>query len=75
MYRGAMEAAVRELLIEKGVFDRDGLRRTLEDMDSRDAGLGAQMVARAGSIRRSSGGCLAAHARRRRVGLEWGPPS
>jgi nitrile hydratase alpha subunit len=46
-YYRAMEAAVRELLIEKGIFTADDVRRQVENMDGRNAGLGAQMVARA----------------------------
>jgi nitrile hydratase len=42
-----MEAAVRELLIDKGIFTADDVRRQVEDMDGRDAGRGAKMVARA----------------------------
>ena len=46
-YYRAMEMAVRELLIEKGVLTADAVRRQVEDMDGRNAGRGAQMVARA----------------------------
>jgi nitrile hydratase len=46
-YYRAMEVAVRELLIEKQVFTADDVRRQVEDMDDRNAGRGAQMVARA----------------------------
>jgi len=46
-YYRAMEVAVRELLIEKAVFTADDVRRQVEDMDGRNAGRGAQMVARA----------------------------
>jgi nitrile hydratase subunit alpha len=46
-YYRAMEVAVRELLIEKEVFTADDVRRQVENMDGRNAGLGAQMVARA----------------------------
>jgi len=42
-----MEIAVRELLIEKGIVTADDVRRQVEDMDGRNAGLGAKMVARA----------------------------
>jgi nitrile hydratase subunit alpha len=45
-YYRAMEAAVRELLIEKGVFTPEDVRRQVEDMDGRNAGRGASMVAR-----------------------------
>jgi nitrile hydratase len=46
-YYRAMEVAVRELLIEKGVLTADDVRRQIENMDGRNAGRGAQMVARA----------------------------
>ena len=46
-YYRAMEVALRELLIDKGVFTADDVRRQVENMDGRNAGLGAQMVARA----------------------------
>ncbi len=39
--------AVRELLIEKGVFTAAEVRRTVEEMDARSPALGAKMVARA----------------------------
>jgi nitrile hydratase subunit alpha len=46
-YYRAMEAAVRELLIDKGIVTADDVRRQVEDMDGRNAGRGAKMVARA----------------------------
>ena len=46
-YYQAMEIAVRELLIEKGVLTADELRRQVEDMDNRAPARGAQVVARA----------------------------
>ena len=46
-YYRAMEAAVRELLIDKGIITADDVRRQVEDMDGRNAGRGAKMVARA----------------------------
>jgi nitrile hydratase subunit alpha len=46
-YYRAMEAAVRELLIDKGVLTAEDVRRQVENMDGRNAGLGAKMVARA----------------------------
>jgi nitrile hydratase len=46
-YYRAMEAAVRELLIDKGVLTAEGVRRQVENMDGRNAGRGAKMVARA----------------------------
>jgi nitrile hydratase subunit alpha len=46
-YYRAMEVAVRELLIDKGIITADDVRRQVEDMDGRNAGRGAQMIARA----------------------------
>jgi len=46
-YYRAMETAVRELLIDKGIVTADDVRRQVEDMDGRDAGRGAKMIARA----------------------------
>jgi nitrile hydratase len=46
-YYRAMEAAVRELLIDKGIVTAEDVRREVEDMDGRNAGRGAAMVARA----------------------------
>ena len=46
-YYRAMEAAVRELLIDKGILTAEDVRRQVENMDGRNAGLGAKMVARA----------------------------
>ena len=43
----AMEIALRELLIEKGVFTADDVRRQVEDMDSRSPAQGARVVAKA----------------------------
>ncbi len=43
----ALETAVRELLIEKGVFTADEVRRAIEAMDARGPAQGARMVARA----------------------------
>ncbi len=42
-----MAEALRELLIEKGVFTAEELRQQIERMDSRGPALGARMVARA----------------------------
>ncbi len=42
-----LETAVRELLIEKGVFTADEVRRAIEAMDARGPAQGARMVARA----------------------------
>ncbi|HEY2784585.1 MAG TPA: nitrile hydratase subunit alpha [Fimbriiglobus sp.] len=46
-YWQAMEVAVRELLVEKGILTPDQIRRQIEDMDGRNAGMGSKMVARA----------------------------
>jgi nitrile hydratase len=46
-YYRAMEAAVRELLIDKGVLTAEDVRRQVENMDGRNVGRGAKMVARA----------------------------
>ncbi len=43
----AMEIAVRELLIEKGILNAEEVRRQVEDMDNRTPLLGARVVARA----------------------------
>jgi nitrile hydratase len=43
----AMEIAVRELLIGKGVFTADDVRRAVEAMDARTPAQGARIVARA----------------------------
>lgn len=42
-----LEAAVRTLLIEKGVITADEVRRAIEEMDARTPALGAKVVARA----------------------------
>lgn len=42
-----MEIALRELLVDKGVFTAEDVRREVEAMEGRDAGFGARMVARA----------------------------
>ena len=46
-YYQFMEAAVRELLIEKEILTAEDIRRTIEDMDSRTPERGAEVVARA----------------------------
>ncbi len=43
----AMEIAVRELLVEKGVLTADEVRLAVEDMDARTPSVGARVVARA----------------------------
>ena len=69
-----MEIAVRELLIDKGVFSPADVRRAVEAMDGRHAGLGASLVARAWvdpafKARALADGSAAA----RELGLEIGP--
>src|SRR5271166_723474 len=46
-YYRAMEIALRELLIGKGIFSADDVRRAVESMDSRTPENGARLVARA----------------------------
>jgi nitrile hydratase len=46
-YHQLMAEAVGELLIEKGIIAADELRRTIEDIDSRNPAMGARLVARA----------------------------
>ena len=46
-YHQTMEVALRELLIGKGIFTADELRRAIETMDARTPALGARIVARA----------------------------
>lgn len=46
-YYDIMETAVRELLIEKGLFGPDEIRRQIEVLDSRTPALGAKVVAHA----------------------------
>ena len=43
----ALEIALRELLVERGVFTAADIAREVEAMEGRDAGTGARMVARA----------------------------
>ncbi|NQU62140.1 MAG: nitrile hydratase subunit alpha [Rhodospirillales bacterium] len=43
----AMAEAVAELLIDKGIFTADDMRRTLEVIDSKSPAEGARMIARA----------------------------
>ncbi len=73
-YYRAMEMAVRELLIEKGIVTADDVRRQVEIMDGRNAGRGANMVARAWldaayKGRMLTNGSMAAE----EIGLEVGP--
>jgi nitrile hydratase subunit alpha len=46
-YFQVMEIAVRELLIDKGIFTADEVRREVEKMDARTPAQGARVVARA----------------------------
>lgn len=46
-YHQILAEAVGELLIEKGVFTADELRRSIEFIDTRDPAQGARLVARA----------------------------
>jgi nitrile hydratase alpha subunit len=46
-YYDLMQQAVTELLVEKGLFGADDIRRQIEVLDSRTPALGAQVVARA----------------------------
>jgi len=46
-YYQVMEIAVRELLIAKGIFTPEDVRRTVEAMDARTPAQGARVVARA----------------------------
>ncbi len=73
-YYQAMEIALRELLIEKNIFSADDVRRQIEFMDGRNAGIGARMVARAWmdgayKVRALANGSEAA----KEIGIEIGP--
>ena len=46
-YYQMLEIAVRELLIEKGIFGADDVRRAIETMDARTPAQGGRIVARA----------------------------
>ena len=46
-YPRKLEIALRELLIEKGVFTADEIRAAVEDMESRTAARGGAVIARA----------------------------
>lgn len=46
-YYRAMEVALRELLIDKGVFTADEVRQQVDDMDARGPAQGARVVAKA----------------------------
>ncbi len=73
-YYRIMETALRELLIEKNIFTAADVRRTIEAMDGRTAGIGARLVARAWldagyKARALANGSDAA----REIGIEVGP--
>jgi nitrile hydratase len=73
-YYRAMEAAVRELLIDKGIVTSDEVRREVEDMDGRHAGRGAKMIARAWLDREYMARMLADGSRAaEELGLDVGP--
>ena len=46
-YYRAMEIALRELLVDRGVFTADDIRKQVEDMDNRSPAQGARVVAKA----------------------------
>jgi nitrile hydratase subunit alpha len=73
-YYQTMEIALRELLIEKNIFTADDVRRQIEFMDGRHAGIGARLVARAWcdpqfKVRALANGSEAA----KELGIEVGP--
>jgi nitrile hydratase subunit alpha len=73
-YYQVMEIALRELLIEKNIFSAGDVRRQIEFMDGRNAGIGARLVARAWSdaefkVRALANGSAAAQ----ELGIEIGP--
>lgn len=73
-YYQAMEVAVRELLIEKGVLTADEIRQQVEDMDSRTPALGAKVVAAAWADNQFRARLLAdGNAAVEELGLERGP--
>ena len=73
-YYQVMEIALRELLMEKNIFSAADVRRQIEAMDGRNAGIGARLVARAWldagyKARALANGSDAA----REIGIEVGP--
>ena len=73
-YYRALEAAVRELLIDKGVISAEEVRRQVEEMDGRNAGHGAKMVAHAWLDPAYKGRMLQDGARAaEEIGLDVGP--
>ncbi|HVJ53927.1 MAG TPA: nitrile hydratase subunit alpha [Aliidongia sp.] len=72
-YYQLMEVAVRELLIEKGVFTGEDIRRQIERMDGANAGRGGLLVARAWTDPAFKARALAdGSAACREIGLEVG---
>ncbi len=70
----AMETAVRELLVEKGVVTADEVRAAIEAMDARSPALGAKIVARAWSDPDFKARLLAdGSAACRELGIDMGP--
>ena len=73
-YYQTMETAVRELLIEKGVFGADDVRAAIETMDARSPARGADVVARAWTDPAFKKALLAdGSAACARMGIELGP--
>jgi len=73
-YFQAMEVAVRELLIDKGILTADQIRRQVEDMDSRTPARGAKVVATAWSNPKFLARLLSdGNAAVEELGLERGP--
>lgn len=69
-----MEIALRELLVDKGVFTAADVAREVEAMEGRDAGTGARLVARAWSDPAFKALLLAdARAAAAQFGFETGP--
>jgi len=70
----AMEIAVRELLIEKGILSAEEVRRQVEEMDNRTPLQGARVVARAWTDPESSNLLLRdGNAACEALGMERGP--
>ena len=73
-YYQVMEIALRELLIEKNIFSAADLRRQIEAMDGRNAGIGARLVARAWCDAEFKARALAnGSAAAQELGIEIGP--
>jgi len=73
-YHQALELAVTALLVEKQIFSADEMRRQIEAMDARHAGLGGRLVARAWADPAFKARALAdGSAAAKELGLEIGP--